>query len=170
MRITQWGEYGIHCASFIARAEKQGSKAVPAADIASEQGIALDYAQQILQRLRKNKIVQSIRGPQGGYKLCRPASQITLKDIIVASEGDTFEIICETKPLNHARCSQNAHCNLKPVWFALKDHVNAFLGRYTLEQVVEDTLGLPEIVQQPVQISGTHTGQPSSLESCSMGK
>ncbi len=154
MRITQWGEYGIHCATFIARLEKQGTKAVPAADIAADQGIALDYAQQILQRLRKNKIVQSIRGPQGGYKLCRPASEITLQDIIVASEGDTFEVICETKPLNSDRCMPNAHCNLRPLWFALKDHVNAFLGRYTLEQVVEDTLGLPESPAKTVQITG----------------
>ena len=153
MHITQWGEYGIHCAAFIAAKQRTGATSVPAADIAAEQKIALDYTQQILQRLRKNNIVKSVRGPAGGYQLARPANEITLKDILVASEGDTFEVICESKPIGIDRCATGAHCNLRPLWFALKDHVNGFLTRYTLQQVIDDSLGLPPLADRPIQIN-----------------
>jgi len=155
MRITQWGEYGIHCASFIAESERKGLTSVPAAAIAEEQGIALDYAQQILQRLRKSNIVKSVRGPQGGYRLARPAAEITLRDILTATEGDTFEIICDSKPLSIDRCAPGANCNLRPLWFALKDHVNEFLTRITLEQIITDTLPIKAhvIEDRPVQIN-----------------
>ena len=157
MRITQWGEFGIHCAVFIARGQASGASAVRAAEIAADQNIALDYTQQILQRLRKSKIVKSVRGPQGGYLLARPAHEITLRDLLEASEGDTFEIICETKPLNVDRCATGAHCNLRPLWFALKDHVNEFLIQYTLQQIVDDTLGLPAVQEKPIQINARPT-------------
>jgi Rrf2 family transcriptional regulator, iron-sulfur cluster assembly transcription factor len=156
MRITQWGEYGIHCAAFIASKEKEGATAVPAADIAADQKIALDYTQQILQRLRKNNIVKSIRGPQGGYKLSRAAKDITLHDILIASEGDTFEVICETKPVHKDCCAPGGHCNLRPIWHALKQHVNSFLTKYTLDAVVNNETGLIDEGFQPVQISGTN--------------
>jgi Rrf2 family protein len=154
MRITQWGEYGIHCAAFIAQKQREGLTAVPANDIAAAQNIALDYTQQILQRLRKANIVKSVRGPQGGYQLARDAKDISLQDLLIAAEGDTFEVICETKPLSNERCAAGAHCNLRPLWFALKDHVNTFLTKYNLQQIVDDTLGLPDIQSGVVQIGG----------------
>lgn len=136
MHITQWGEYGVHCATFIATRQLAGSEAVPAVEIAEAQGIPVDYAQQILQRLRKNAIVRSLRGPQGGYLLTRPAKEITLRDILVASEGETFQVICETKPLNEERCSPGGQCNLRPLWHGLRRHVDEFLEKYTLEDLL----------------------------------
>ena len=164
MRITQWGEYGIHCAVFIARKETAGATAVPAADIAADQKIALDYTQQILQRLRKNNIVKSIRGPQGGYKLSRPAKDISLKDILVASEGDTFEVICDSKPIHKDCCAPGAQCNLRAVWRALKEHVDVFLTKYSLDDIVNNTTGFVDIDAIPVQIGGNN-GQSASSQS-----
>ncbi len=161
MRITQWGEYGIHCASFIASKENAGALAVPAAEIAADQKIALDYTQQILQRLRKNNIVKSIRGPQGGYKLARPAKEISLKDILVAAEGATFEIICDSKPINKDCCAPGSPCNLRAVWRALKDHVDVFLTKYTLDDIVHSKTGLPDIDYKPILIGGGN-GVPAS--------
>lgn len=137
MRITQWGEYGVHCCIFIAEKQLTGASAVNAAEIADSQGIQLDYAQQILQRLRKNNIIESVRGPSGGYKLTKPSNQITLKDILTAAEGETFEVICEAKPIHGERCAQDHACGLRSVWHEFKQHVDSFLTQKTLENIVK---------------------------------
>ena len=87
MRITQWGEYGVHCLVYIARKHRQGQSTVNAAEIAAAQGIAPLYAQQILQRLRRRSIIKSVRGPQGGYVLAKKPSELTLKQLFDALEG-----------------------------------------------------------------------------------
>jgi Rrf2 family iron-sulfur cluster assembly transcriptional regulator len=147
MRITQWGEYGVHCAAFIAHREAKGSGPVGAQEISHAQGIALDYAQQILQRLRKGGIIDSVRGPQGGYKLARQPQTITLRDILIASEGDTFEVICDTKPLSLERCNESAFCALRDVWTDLKAHVDSFLITHTLETLVASQYPSEEPIQ-----------------------
>lgn len=160
MHITQWGEYGVHCASFIALQQKSGAEAVRAAEIAEAQHIPLDYTQQILQRLRKNSIIKSVRGPHGGYLLSRPAAEITLRDILIAAEGDTFEVICEHKPLSQERCAPTGQCNLRPIWFGLREHVDSFLRRFTLEDLINGThlKDLPE--PPPVKINAAKTEAP----------
>lgn len=155
MHITQWGEYGVHCATFIASRQRAGAEAVPATEIAEAQNIPVDYTQQILQRLRKNSIVKSLRGPQGGYLLNRPANEITLRDILVASEGDTFEVICETKPLNEERCSPDGQCSLRPLWHGLRKHVDEFLEKYTLEDLMTGA-HLKDFPDSPIKI-GRHS-------------
>ncbi len=158
MRITQWGEYGVHFSTHIAQREREGTAIVGAAEIAHDQGVDIQYAQQILQRLRRGGIIDSVRGPQGGYKLTRPASEITLLDILVAAEGDTFELICEAKPLGQTRCSAEAFCGLRPIWYDLKDHVNEFLRRYTLE-----ALAAQGASEAPIQLGGTaHSSNTAS--------
>lgn len=151
MRITQWGEYGIHCAAFIALRQKEGAKSVSAQEISESQNIDIQYAQQILQRLRRNDIVQSIRGPQGGYHLSRPPSEVSLKEILQAAEGDTFEIICEAKPINDQRCTPESTCALRPIWQQLKVHINDFLGSISLASLIENT----QPSDTPIKISAS---------------
>lgn len=135
MRVTQWGEYGVHCCVMLAQRDRAGTPLTNANDIAEAQMIDPLYAQQILQRLRKASLIESVRGPQGGYKLSRPAAEITLQDILVAAEGDTFEVICDTKPIDHERCCSSTVCNLRSVWHDLKAHVDSFLKTKTLEEL-----------------------------------
>lgn len=135
MRITQWGEYATHFCIYLAQNEALGKKSHTAHDIARAQEIDPLYAQQILQRLRKSNIVESIRGPQGGYKLARSPFEITLKDILAAAEGDTFEVLCESKPLDSARCAPDTACSLRGIWHELKDHVNIFLESKSLQSL-----------------------------------
>ena len=167
MRITQWGEYGVHFSTYLAKREREGATSVGAAEIARNQGVDLQYEQQIFQRLRRGGIVDSIRGPSGGYRLCRSPLEISLLDILVATEGDTFELICESRPLDEQRCHVGHACGLRSLWSELKEHVDIFLKKFTLEELshmsgyvfastsphVEDEL--------PIQIgahSVTHTG------------
>lgn len=131
MRITKWGEYGILCSMYLAR--NADRPAVGAVEIAKEKVIPLQYTHQILQRLRKGGIISSIRGPQGGYRLSRPADQINLKQILFAVEGGTFEVICDVNP-NCPR--QDCSCQLSPIWRGLQDEVNRVLEEKTLAAVI----------------------------------
>jgi Rrf2 family transcriptional regulator, iron-sulfur cluster assembly transcription factor len=132
MRITQWGEYGVLCSTFLADKEQSENGTVGAMEIAKAHGIALEYAQQILQRLRRGGIIKSVRGPQGGYKLARGAREITLREVLLAAEGDTFEVICDTKPLHLPCCKEESDCGLRELWQGLKKEVDKYLNSYTL--------------------------------------
>lgn len=150
MHITQWAEYGIHFALFIAEAEHLGRCPIGASEIAEAQAIDLQYAQQILQRLRKGGIILSVRGPQGGYRLARPPEQITVRDILLAAEGTTFELICDAKPISTERCAKGAPCGIRVFWRELRDHIDRFLVTNTLA----DLLAQSPRGEEPVQIGG----------------
>lgn len=140
MRITQWGEYGILCTLYMAKRAQEGARTVGAPEIAESQGIALQYTQQILQRLRRGNIIESARGPHGGYCLARSATELTLHDILSAAEGDTFEVICETKPLGHEQCIGELSCGLRVVWRELREHLNVFLKDKKLSAILAEHL------------------------------
>lgn len=137
MRITQWGEYATQFCIYIAKQELSLQATVSATEIASSLGVDQLYAQQILQRLRRGNIVQSVRGAQGGYRLVRSPEEITLRDILVASEGDTFEPLCESKPINAHKCAATTHCGLRGVWYELREHIDSFLTDKTLKNLLD---------------------------------
>lgn len=133
MRITKWGEYGILCCIYLAR--KGEGHSVGAAELAQHQAIPLQYTQQILQRLRRGGVIVSVRGPGGGYKLSRDAALIHLKDILCAAEGNTFEIICESKSIPCSR--YDSDCVLQPVWRELKEKVDEVLESKSLASIIQ---------------------------------
>ena len=133
MRVTKWGEYGILCSLYLARKHHDGP--VGAAEIADGQQIPLQYTQQILQRLRKGNIIKSVRGPKGGYALTESPEKTTLKAILYAAEGDTFEILCDTHPVYSERCEDSV-CGLRSVWHELKSAVDSLLEQHTLATIM----------------------------------
>lgn len=140
MRITKWGEYGILCCIYMARkfTVEQGREAsVGAAELAYAQDIPLQYTQQILQRLRKGGLVESVRGPGGGYLLSRSPDQINLKEILYAAEGETFEVICDNNVIFDDCTEAKRSCALRPVWYELKESVDALLASKTLALLLE---------------------------------
>ena len=141
MRVTKWGEYGILCSLYLAKKQQDGP--IGASEIAESQQIPLQYTQQILQRLRKGQIIKSIRGPKGGYALSRPPEETTLKDILYAAEGDTFEVLCESHPIYNELC-ESRNCGLKSVWIELKRAVDELLEQRTLARVMELEQRYPE--------------------------
>lgn len=148
MRVTKWGEYGILCSLYIARNYVDGP--VGAAEIADGQQIPLQYTQQILQRLRKGNIIRSVRGPKGGYTLSEPPERTTLKAILYATEGDTFEVICDAHPVYSERCVDSV-CGLRPVWQELKTAVDSLLEQRTLAGIMrtEEESSIKSLVPGP---------------------
>ena len=136
MRITKWGEYGILCSLQLAKDAKE--KPCGAAQLAAGLEIPVDYAHQILQRLKNGNIVKSIRGPGGGYQLSRPAEEINLRDVLFAAEGDTFQVICDTKTIFQDCCETNRVCALRGVWHELKDTIDTLLSSKTLDALLRE--------------------------------
>ncbi len=154
MRITKWGELGVLTLALIARKKAfaqhlstdkdqvpvaAGSKRplVSAHEIAEAIGIDVDYARQVLQRLKNAGLITTVRGPSGGYLLAKSPAEISLEDILIATEGAAFEIVCDSKPI-HQTCAQaKHHCNLRALWSDLGEHISAFLKNYSLQQILD---------------------------------
>jgi Rrf2 family protein len=147
MRITTWAEYGLICAVHLAKREDEGP--VPGREISEKERLPADYVEQILLRLRRAEIVRSVRGARGGYQLARPASEITVRDIISASELTTFDLHCVSHPVDDERCSAAHACSIRPVWLMLQQKIDDVLESVRLsdllheEPVVRQRVGLP---------------------------
>ncbi len=111
--------------------------AVGASEIAENQGIPTQYAQQILHRLRKGGVIKSVRGPKGGFLLAKPASEISLHHILTAAEGHTFELICESDPVHEQSCVHAEACGLRTIWEELQGTINTFLSNRSLASILE---------------------------------
>ena len=136
MHITKWAEYGILCCLHLGRKADQ-TAATGAAEISDALKIPLQYTQQILHRLRKGGVIKSIRGPHGGFQLVKAPQLTTLKDILYAAEGATFEVICDTNPIYAEACINPNDCALKYVWHDLRASIDQILEGHTLASVME---------------------------------
>ena len=149
MRITTWAEYGLICALHLARRAAEGP--VTGRDIAMRERLPADYVEQILLRLRRAEIVRSTRGARGGYVLAHPAAEISVRQIIQASELATFELHCVTNPVEAARCSEAHTCSIRPVWQMLQRKIDDVLEGVRLadllheEPVVRERVGLATV-------------------------
>jgi Rrf2 family protein len=147
MRITTWAEYGVICALHLAK--RKGEPAVTGRDIAAREQLPPDYVEQILLRLRRAGIVSSTRGARGGYALTRPPSEISVREIIAAAELVTFDLHCESHPVDEVRCSTSHECSIRPVWMMLQHRIDEVLDGVKLadllhtEPAVRQRVGLP---------------------------
>ena len=92
MRITTWAEYGLICSLNLAR--RYGDGPVTGRDLASQERLPADYVEQILLRMRRAGIVTSVRGAHGGYVLARHPGDISVRQVVSASEHTTFDVRC----------------------------------------------------------------------------
>jgi Rrf2 family transcriptional regulator, iron-sulfur cluster assembly transcription factor len=160
MRITKWGECGMLFAMHLARLPHAHTKG--AAEIAASAGVDVQYAHQVLQRLRRGGIVESVRGAFGGYRLSRAPDQITLLQLLIAAEGESFEIICEHQPLfpgmtPNQPCHADESCSLSRFWRSLKVEIDAILERRTLASLVQEVA--PPAAQLPLLAIGSRRAE-----------
>lgn len=121
----------------IADLAAQGAGArVRLTEISERQGLSQAFLEQVFADLRRAKLVDSKRGPTGGYALIRPAEKIALSDIIAAVEEEIRAHGC--KPGASLGCTgRSARCLTHPLWGALEDHIGGFLESVTLQMVVD---------------------------------
>ena len=138
MRITTWTEYSLIISIHLAKRGKTGGLPVAARELAEVERLPADYVEQILLRLRRAGIVESVRGARGGYFLAKAPSAITVRDIMAASEHQTFEINCESHPVDAERCSAGTACSIRPVWQTLQVRIDEVLSSVTVADLLRE--------------------------------
>ncbi len=109
-------------------------KAVPLSAIAERQHISLAYLEQLFASLRRAGLVESERGRTGGYRLGRPAAQITVAEVMCAVEEEIRMTRCAGE--DTAPCIPGKRCLTHGLWDALGEQIAWFLDRVSLEEVI----------------------------------
>ena len=133
MKISTKGEYGIRAMLYIAMHGEE--RPVTSHEIAQCQGIPEPYLRQILALLSKDRLIHSNRGPAGGHVLGRPASRISMRDILMTLEGQTTgidQILALPCTIGVGR----EHCAIREVFLEVKQAVERILSATTLETMV----------------------------------
>ena len=135
MKLTSKGRYAVMALADIAKFDK--SNPVSLRDISLRQGISLDYLEQIFSKLRKNEIVQSVRGIQGGYILNKKAREIKLTNIFDAVDEKVKTVQC--KKDSKKGCNGKAtKCITHNLWDELENHINNFFEEKSLEDLIKN--------------------------------
>lgn len=135
MRLTTKGRYAVTAMLDLAIHCQEGP--ITLADISQRQGISLSYLEQLFSRLRKRKLVDSARGPGGGYRLSRDASAITVAEVISAVD----ETVDATRCKGLKNCKDDDTCLTHQLWSDLSSQIREFLNGITLAQVIEKRAG-----------------------------
>ncbi len=146
MRVTTWTEYSLIITLHLAKRHRADGGRVAARELAEAERLPPDYVEQILLRLRRAGLVASVRGAKGGYRLARDPAEISVRDVMAASEHQTFEMNCELHQVDAERCSPSGSCSIRPVWTALQQRVDEFLDGISLGDLLREEPRVQELV------------------------
>lgn len=147
MRLSTKGRYGVTAMMDLAIHDNAGP--VTLADISQCQGISLSYLEQLFARLRKGGLVEGVRGPGGGYRLSRPAKDISIAEIITAVDEKVDMTNCH----QDGNCQEGEKCLTHELWVELSQRLYGFLEGINLAQFV-DRPGIHELAIQRDKING----------------
>ena len=135
MKLTSKGRYAVMALVDLARFDNINP--VSLRDISLRQGISLDYLEQIFSKLKKNHIVKSIRGTQGGYILSKTPNEIKLTNIFYAVDEKVKTVQC--KKDSKKGCNGKASkCITHNLWDELEIHINTFFENKRLEDLIKN--------------------------------
>ena len=132
MKLTTKGRYAVTAMLDLALHNDQGP--ITLADISERQGISLSYLEQLFSRLRKNGLVDSARGPGGGYRLSRDAHEIAVVDVITAVDEKIDAQRCE----GAGNCKDEKICLTHELWGKLSEQIYKFLKGISLGDLVKN--------------------------------
>jgi Rrf2 family iron-sulfur cluster assembly transcriptional regulator len=132
MRLTTKGRFAV--TAMVDLAMSQGKNPVTLAAISQRQKISLSYLEQLFGKLRRRALVDSVRGPGGGYRLAQDMTQISVADIILAVDETLDSTQCGGKE----NCRDENKCITHNLWANLNQHIFSYLGGVTLRQLVDD--------------------------------
>ena len=135
MRYTTKTEYGLICMVYLAK--RHGGGWISIKEIAKEENYSVAYIEKILQALRQANLVTSQEGNHGGYALTHRPADITLRQIIDALEGSTFDVFCEPQVREEIVCNHICLCGAKPIWKKTKAVLDHFFDSITLEMMAK---------------------------------
>jgi len=131
MRLTTKGRFAVTAMMDVAM--HGGSGPVTLAAVSGRQRISLSYLEQLFGKLRRSGLVESVRGPGGGYNVAKPHESVSVADIILAVDEPIDATQCGGKE----NCHDDRRCMTHDLWAALNDHIFTFLSGVTLAQLVK---------------------------------
>ena len=140
MNITAQEEYGLRCVLQLAREEARGPQCslLQVRDIAEREGLSVAYVEKLLWTLSRSGIVESVRGPKGGYRLARPCAEISVGEIMRVLGGiPSKEEICSHFTGNQEICVHNDECDLRPVWISITDFVHSVFDKIPISTLFQ---------------------------------
>lgn len=149
MRLTTKGRYAVTAVLDLGFHQHNGP--VSLAAISERQGISLSYLEQLFAKLRRSGVVNSTRGPGGGYTLQRDASEISVSDVILAVD----ESVKMAKCADSENCQGDFQCLTHDLWQELSNEIKGFLDGITLAEIMSN-----EKVQE-VSIRQDMAGSPA---------
>ena len=132
MRLTTKGRFAV--TAMVDLAMQPGNRPVTLAAISQRQKISLSYLEQLFGKLRRRMLVDSVRGPGGGYTLARNLDAVSVADIILAVDEPIDATQCGGKE----NCHDDQKCITHDLWANLNQHIFDYLGAVTLKQLVDE--------------------------------
>ena len=132
MKLSTRGRYGIHAMYDLALHADDGPQSIKA--ISEREGVPEAYLEQLIAVLKREKLVNSTRGAQGGYMLSRPPEEITVGDVLRAMEGGLNLVDCLDE---EDACGKSCACASRIVWLKLRDGLNAIVDGITLRDMIQ---------------------------------
>ena len=132
MRLTTKGRFAV--TAMIDLALRQNNGPVTLAAISQRQQISLSYLEQLFGKLRRSELVDSVRGPGGGYRLARDMETVSVAAVIAAVDEPIDATQCGGKE----NCHDDHKCITHDLWTNLNQHILDYLGAVTLKQLVEE--------------------------------
>ena len=133
MKLNSKARYAVMAMADLAKTDNQ--KPTPLAEISIRQGISILYLEQLFLKLKKNDLVQSSRGPNGGYILSRAPEEIKLSSIIDAVDENVKTLKC--KKSSKKGCNgKSVKCITHNLWDELEHHINNFFEKNTLKDIL----------------------------------
>ncbi len=113
-----------------------GEGPIPIKDIADMENLSESYLEQLFRELRKNNIIESVRGSQGGYMLSRNPSSITVGEVLRTLEGSLSPSDCISE--DDYYCSNREECVTKNIWMKIKNSIDEVVDSITLQDMLDD--------------------------------
>ena len=133
MKLTSKGRYAVMAMADLAK--NYVKVPISLTEISLRQGISIDYLEQLFSKLRKNNLVQSTRGPSGGYLLSKPPDEIKLLSIISAVDEKIKTVKCRKE--SKIGCNgKSIKCITHNLWDDLENHINKFFENNTLNDIL----------------------------------
>ena len=133
MKVSTKGLYSIRAMFDLATLYGEGP--VPISRIAAHQSVSIPYLEQLFSVLRKEGLINSVRGVQGGFELTKSPGEITLGDILLPLEGQVAPVKCVS---HNEECDSIIGCPSRVIWKTLNDKINGVLDSVTLQDMIDE--------------------------------
>lgn len=156
MKLSKRGEYALRSLINLGIAAKVGRPLLRVSELAKAEDLPIKFLEQVMQQLREAGYVEAARGKLGGYRLAKPAGEISIGQIVRLIDGPLAPIGCVSQSAYEpCNCPDEAHCGLRMLMLDVRNAIANVLDRYTLADVVDVTTrkmirdGLPLPFSEP---------------------